>query len=157
MKTNTHDRARDLIAASPIEGISPSDTAWLQDHLAACAECANYAEASTLSRQVLHSVSFRVPPALVATTQARVRMRAVELRRRDQRLIPVLISCVLAFAIGIVTTPLLWQTFAWIGNAVRVPAILWQTGFILTWFAPAVLAAVLLLMLSERRPDAVAD
>ncbi len=157
MKTNTHDRARDLITASHIEGISPSDTAWLPDHLASCAECANYAEASTLSRHALRSVSFRVTPGLVAATQARVRMRAVELRRRDQRLIPVLISCAVAFAIGIVTTPLLWQTFAWIGSTVHLPAILWQTGFVLTWFAPAVLATVLLLMLRERRPDTVAD
>ncbi len=157
MKGNAHDHARDLIAASAIEGVSPSDATWLQDHLATCTECAKYADASTLSRQVLHSVSLRVRPSLVAATQARVRVRARELRKRDQRLIPVLISCALVFAIGVVTTPLLWQAFAWIGSAVNLPAILWQAGFMVTWFAPAVLAIVLVLALRDRRSESAAE
>ncbi len=157
MNTKPHDRAHALIAASSVEGVTPPDASWLQDHLVACTECARYAEASTLSRQALHSLSFRVSPALVAATQARVRMRAEELRERDQRLIPVVISCVLAFAIGVMTTPLMWQAFAWIGGVIHLPALLWQTGFVLTWFAPAILATVLLLMFRGHRPETAAD
>jgi predicted anti-sigma-YlaC factor YlaD len=157
MRNDIHDRARDLVTASSVEGLTPAETAWLHDHLASCSDCRQYSDAMALSRQALHSLSFRVNPSLIAATQARVHMRARELRERDQRLIPVLISCVLALAVCAVSMPLLWQTFAWIGNVVHLPSLVWQTGFALTWFVPAVLATIILLMLKEHRSETTAD
>lgn len=157
MKTELHDRARDMVAASSVEGLTPAETAWLEDHLSACADCSQYAQAAAMARQALHSLSFRVNPALVVATQARVRLRARELREREHRLLPVWISCIVAMAVGVVSTPYLWEAFAWLGGMAQLPPPVWQTGFALFWFAPAVLAAILLLMFRGHGLETTAD
>ena len=40
MNENLHERARQLLAESIVEGLVPADEAWLREHLAACADCA---------------------------------------------------------------------------------------------------------------------
>ncbi len=146
MKNQTHDRARDLITASSVEGLTAAESNWLQNHLADCRECSQYAKAASMARETLHAISFTVDPALVATTQMRVQLRARELRDREQRLIPVWISCIVALLVAVVTTPYLWEACAWVGGRANVAPALWQTGFVLCWFFPGLLALLVTLM-----------
>ncbi len=157
MKTDVHARARDLISASAVEGIAPADSAWLEAHPATCPDCARYAESVAFVRQALHSVAFTVNPELVRATQARVRLRARELREREHRLVPVWISCAVALAIAALSTPYLWGAFAWAGEKTRMSPMTWQGFFAVLWFAPALLAAILFLMFKRTGPETPAD
>lgn len=146
MKKQIHERARELVTLSSVEGISEADSMWLQKHMAECEECTQYAKSAAMARDVLHSISFKVDTGLVAATQMRTRMRAQELREREQKLIPIWISCVVALVVAAVSAPYLWQGFEWIGASAHWPSSVWQTGFVLFWVTPAVLAFALVLM-----------
>lgn len=80
-------------------------------------------------------------------------MRARELHQRDQRLVPLWISCLVAAVLAGVSTPYLWNAFAWLGRVTEMPTLVWQAGFALYWFAPAVLIAVILAMRDKHRPE----
>jgi len=43
------------------------------------------------------------------------------------------------------TLPLLWRFFAWMGERAGVSTLVWQTGFMFFFIAPALLVSVLLL------------
>ncbi len=154
MKEETHDRAHELVTRSSVEGLTEAESVWLQAHLAGCGDCAQYAEAAAGARQALRSVPFQVSPGLVALTQMRTRMRARELREREQRLLPVWIACIAALAVGAVSTPYLWEGFAWAGARFDLPMAVTGTGFAAFWFMPAVLAAAVMLMARGQRHEA---
>ena len=147
MKNQTHDRARDLITASSVEGLTAAESSWLQNHLVDCRDCSRYAQAASTAREALHSISFKVDPALIATTQMRVQLRARELREREQQLIPVWISCIVALVVAAVTTPYLWQACAWVGGRASLAPAFWQAGFVAFWLFPGMLALVVVLMI----------
>jgi hypothetical protein len=44
-----------------------------------------------------------------------------------------------------VTTPLLWQGFAWSGEQVGVARWVWETGFGFFWITPALVVSAFLL------------
>src|SRR5512146_1582026 len=52
----SHDRARSLIGARFLEPIDPSEDAWLEAHLAGCADCTRDAAAYEADRQLLRSL-----------------------------------------------------------------------------------------------------
>ena len=76
MTNQEHERAIDIITRQGVDDIPARDTAWLETHLAVCSECAEYASLMGSTGQLLRSVAVTASPALVATTQARVRARA---------------------------------------------------------------------------------
>jgi hypothetical protein len=45
----------------------------------------------------------------------------------------------------VLSIPLLWEGFAWIGNRGRVLDLVWQSGFVVAWLMPFGLIAALLL------------
>jgi hypothetical protein len=48
-------------------------------------------------------------------------------------------------------TPYLWQSFDMTGHWLHIPDLLWQMGFLVSWFTPAMTAAAVALWL---RPQA---
>ncbi len=157
MKNHLHDRARELVTLSSVEGLTQNESAWLQAHLAECGDCARYAEASSMARSSLRALSFKVDPSLVAVTQMRTRLRARELHEREQKLMPIWISCVVALLVAVVTTPCLWQVFAWIGGRVSIAPTLWRAGFIAFWFFPGILGLIVALMIRGAGSKAAAE
>jgi hypothetical protein len=143
MNPEIHERARRLIDAWQIEGISASDREWLDAHLAECSSCQSRVEANERALQALRTISFSVNPSLVSTTQARVRLRARELRENQVRMRALWISCALSWVLGVASAPFVWRAFQWIGIHAALPSLIWKTGFALWWLLPAGAVAIL--------------
>ena len=149
MNSDVHQRAQELIAAALVEGLPASEQAWLDEHLEGCAACAQSAAATRRAIEGLRWVAVNADPALVQATQQRVRLRTRELAERQQRWLPLAVSCGLAALLSLVTLTYLWQGFAWLGEQWGLPALAWQAGFVSAWFLPTSLAAVALWMQSR--------
>ena len=91
-----------------------------------------------------------ITPGLVSTTQARVRLRARELRENQVRMRALWISCALSWALGVASAPLVWRAFHWIGLHAGLPKMIWETAFALWWLLPAGAVAVLIVW-NQRR------
>jgi anti-sigma factor RsiW len=143
MNPEIHERACRLIDAWQVEGISAADREWLDAHLAECTACQAKSSANERALRVLRSNSLIVDPALVSTTQARVRWRARELRENQARLRALWISCGLSWLLGTLTAPLLWQAMAWLGRRFEVSQAIWIMAFVVVWLAPATVVGAL--------------
>lgn len=156
MTQGVHERARALL--SDQRAISSTEQVWLRDHLRSCGQCREYSEGLEQLIRALRSVPFAAKPALVRSTQSRVRMRATELRRRRERLWLVIVSCALVSLFAAASTAFLWRGFEWLGRWAQVPDAVWQVGFAMFWIAPTIAAGFLLLAhgthLAERNGSA---
>ncbi len=145
MKTDSHERARMLIALSGPEGLSGEEQAWLAAHLDSCASCRGFADNSRDAIRMLRTVSVTAGSSLVTATQRRVRQRALELQRQQERLWVVWVCCV-AVTIGTVfTTALLWGGLQWLGQQARLQDPVWQIGLISFGLMPAIITGIVLL------------
>lgn len=143
MNQEIHQRACRLIDAWHVEGISPSEREWLEAHLAECPACQGHMRASERALQTLRSYTVKVDPALVSTTQARVRWRACQMRDNQARLRALWISCGLSWLMGVLTAPLLWEGLAWLGRNFDFPRFVTILLFSFCWIAPATLVGAL--------------
>jgi len=143
MTRDRHDEAQALIALG--EGLSDAQQAWLRAHLDECEACRHYAEAASGVVRTLRSLPLAADSRLVRATQMRVRMRPRELQQRRERLVLVVWSCALVAISSALTTPLVWQGFAWLGRWSQMPGPVWQVGFALFWIAPTIAASLLFL------------
>jgi anti-sigma factor RsiW len=143
MNPDVHERACRLIDAWQVEGISAAEREWLEAHLAECTACGARVRANERALQVLRSNTVSVDPALVSTTQARVRWRARQLHENQARLRALWISCGLSWLLGTLTAPLLWEAMAWLGRHFELSPAIWITGFAIFWVAPASLVGAL--------------
>lgn len=143
MTRNAHDEARELIALG--EGLADAQQAWLRAHLDECEACRHYAEAANGVVRTLRSLPLAADFALVRATQMRVRQRALELQRQQERLW-VICVCGVAVTLGTaLTTAVLWRGFAWMGQQARLPDPVWQIGLVALGLMPAIVAGILLL------------
>jgi len=143
MNPDVHVRACRLIDASHVEGISAPEREWLDAHLAECTACRARVHANERALRAVRSNTVSVDPALVSTTQARVRLRAGELRENQVRMRALWISCTLSWVLGVASAPLVWRTFQWIGLHAALPNLIWETAFALWWLLPAGVVTVL--------------
>jgi hypothetical protein len=145
MTNHEHDRAIELITCRGVEDVAAADTTWLDLHLAACAECSDYAALTDSTGRLLRSVAITASPALVATTQARLRARAMYLQEQRSRMVLIAIS----FCIGAMSSALsawLWWRFGgWVAQHVGLSAAIVEPGILLFLLLPAVVIAGLLL------------
>jgi predicted anti-sigma-YlaC factor YlaD len=81
MTQNSHDEVRKLIATSAGD-LSEAQQTLLQGHLQECVACRDYAAAAAEIVRAVRAVPAVADPTLVRNTQARVRARAIELRKR---------------------------------------------------------------------------
>ena len=143
MTRNTHDEARELIALG--EGLSDAQQAWLRAHLDRCETCRHYAEAANGVVRTLRSLPLAADSRLVRATQMRVRLRALELQRQQERLWVICVCCVAVTLGTAFTTAVLWRGLAWMGQQARLPGPVWQIGLVALGLMPAIVAGILLL------------
>jgi len=143
MTRNAHAEARELIALG--DGLSGAQQAWLRAHLDECEACRHYAEAANGVVRTLRSLPLAADSRLVRATQMRVRFHASRLREMRERLWLVGMACLGVGLSATLTVPLLWQLFAWMGERAGVSTLVWQTGFMFFFIAPALVVSVLLL------------
>jgi len=147
-KPSIHERARMMIALG--ENVSASEQAWLMEHLASCAACREFGELAGEAIGLLRAVPVTAGANLVSTTQARVRRRAQELQRHQERMWVISVCCA-AVTIGTaISSFALWQGFVWAGLGAWLEPTTARFGFASFGFLalgamPAILAAVVLL------------
>ena len=137
MKLQDHERARRLLAADRVEGISRAESRWLDDHLSGCTDCANEVAALAAAIDVLHSVPVTAPAEMVRRTSLAVRLRAEQRMSKREPAVMLWIAAVLASAWAILTTPLTWAAFQWLGGFLHLGNMVWQIAFLMWWFLPA--------------------
>jgi Flp pilus assembly protein TadB len=143
MTRNTHDEAQELIALG--EGLPDARQAWLRAHLDECEGCRHYAEAANGVVRALHALPLAADSRLVRATQMRVRFHASRLRETQERMWLVGMSSLGVGLSATLTVPFLWRLFAWMGEWAGVSTLVWQTGFMFFFVAPALVVSVLLL------------
>ena len=153
MTRDIHQQAREWIALSGSDGLSDAQQTQLQAHLRECNLCREYADATSHVVRSLRSVPMTAGASLVQTTQARVRLRAHQLRQQQERFWVVGMACAGVGLSAAVTTPILWRIFSWMGNWAGVSGPVWQTGFTAFLIAPALLVSVLLLARGTQLTD----
>jgi len=143
MTHSTHERAQELIALG--ETLLAAQQTWLRAHLQECADCRDYAEGAGRVVRALRSQPLAADSALVRATQMRVRSRALELRRQQERLWVVCVCCVAVTVSTAFTTAAMWGGFAWMGQQARLSAPVWQIVLAALGWMPAIVTAILLL------------
>jgi anti-sigma factor RsiW len=144
MTEDIHERAIQLIDKMQVEGLSAEERGWLEAHLESCAQCQKRALETERALRALRSAAPRFDVSLVLKTQMRARIRARELTENVTRMRALWISCTLSWVLGVVSAPLLWRGFEWIGHRWAISRAVWMTGFALSWVAPAVVAAAVI-------------
>jgi anti-sigma factor RsiW len=145
MNSDPHERARLLITLSGPENVSNPDRSWLAAHLESCPSCHEFAESTGQTIRSLRGIPVTAGARLVSTTQMRVRQRALELQRQQERFWVICACCAAVTLCSAVTTAVLWRGFAWIGQQARFPAPVWEGSFVVIYLTPAVLVGILLL------------
>jgi anti-sigma factor RsiW len=150
MREDIHERAIRLFDKMQVEGITAEERDWFELHLESCAQCRKQAHATERALRALRSAVPRFNLTLVHTTRMRAQIRARELLEKEARMRALWISCILSWVLGVVSAPLLWQGFEWIGHRLAMPKAVWITGFALSWVAPAVVVAALIVWRQAR-------
>ena len=143
MNSELHTRAKKLIVADRVEGISAAEHDWLEGHLAECGECSTEASRVSAAIQAFRAVPMTASPDLVRRTSSIVLQRARQKRTARRESVPLWIATAVSAASMAYTSSYVWSALAWIGRFSHMPEILWQSGFLMWWFMPAsVLAGV---------------
>jgi len=145
VNADLHERARLLIALSGPDEVCSAEQSWLAAHLESCASCREFAENSRKTVRSLRATPIAADASLVSTTQMRVRQRAQELQRQQERLWVIVVCCAAVTLCTAFTTAVLWYGFAWIGQQARLSVPVWEAGFAAFCLMPAIFAAILLL------------
>jgi hypothetical protein len=144
MKDNIHERALHLIDKMQVEGLTAEERGELEAHLEGCAGCRQGARQTELALGALRSAVPRFDVTLALRAQMRARVRGREMVEHAARMRALWVSCALSWVLGVVSAPLLWRGFAWIGQRWALSRPVWITGFALSWVAPAVVAAAVI-------------
>jgi anti-sigma factor RsiW len=145
MSENVHQHAEQLFARSLVEGLSSSDQAWLEAHLRACADCARQTASTQELIRALRTVAVAVPRDLAARTQLRLRLRAQESAQRSTSSAVLWIITAASWLLGVLSAPLVWRGFAWLGGEFNLPRPMLELGFVLWWAVPALIAVAAVL------------
>jgi hypothetical protein len=145
MSDDLHTAAARLILQEQVEGITAEESEWLDQHLEQCADCAPLARRTAEALRSLRAVSIPLPPGLAERAQLRVYWRAEELEERSRDAWTMWVACGIAWILGILAAPLVWRGFEWIGGLAGLPSLVWETGFVVWWTVPALVAAIVLI------------
>jgi len=145
MSETVHQRAEELFARSLVEGLSSSDQAWLEAHLRECAECARRTASTQELLRALRDVPVAIPRDLAARTQLRVRLRAQESAQTSTSGALLWIITAASWLLGVLSAPLVWRGFTWLGGEFNLPKPMLELGFVLWWAVPALIAVAAVL------------
>jgi hypothetical protein len=143
MTRNAHDEARELIVLG--EGLSDAQQGWLRVHLGECEVCRHYADTANGVVRSLRSLPLAADSALVRATQMRVRLRALELQRQQERFWVICICCVAVTLGTAFTTAVLWGGLAWMGQQIQLSGPVWEIGLVTLGLMPAIVTGIVLL------------
>lgn len=150
VSTGSHERARRLIDVERVEGLTPEERRWLQDHLADCEACAGWEASAKAALRAFTSVSVVLPPGLAASASLRLREKAAELKQQRARNLALIVGCTLSWVAGVASAPLVWRLCAWFGAALDLPRIVWKLAFVCWWFVPIAAAGLVILWARSR-------
>jgi hypothetical protein len=149
MNDKLHQRAQQLFAQSLVEGLSSPDQTWLDAHLRDCGACAREIASTGQLLQALRTVPVAVPRDLVVRTQMRIRLRAQESAGTVGSGALLWIITAASWLLGILSAPLVWRAFAWVGLQLNLPKAVLEFGFVLWWTVPALIAVAVVLYQRE--------
>jgi hypothetical protein len=152
---NDHERAFELTCMAFAETISENDRRWLEQHLASCGDCRARNQQTDGMVAALKTVSISADVDLVQSTRRRVRALCLQRETRSRRMRPIWISSAFASAWMACTAPYLWQSFDLTGHWLQIPDLLWQMGFLVAWFTPALTGAAVALWLRPQLTHAL--
>ena len=141
MSENLHERALHFIAQQRVEGISTEEQTWLSAHLAECESCSLVQAQTAQALAAFRSMNIELPKNLAARTQLRVRLRAEELPTHNPGRLLLWVLTGFSWLVGVASAPLVWRGFAWLGEEFSLPKLVWQSGVVLWWLVPGLLAA----------------
>jgi len=142
---NDHERARQMLALGDAGQLPSADHAWLESHLEACESCRAFAQDASDVVRALRAIPVAADRSLVTATQMRVRVRAREMRQREERMWLVGVSCVAVTLTAGFTNLACWRGFTWLVERSHVSVATWPVAFVALWIVPALAASVLLL------------
>lgn len=145
MTENVHQRAQQLFAQSLVEGLSSDDQTWLDAHLRDCGDCVRQIAAARELLHALRTVRVTVPRDLATRTQLRVRLRAQQTAQPSTPGALLWIITAASWLLGILSAPLVWRAFAWVGSQLNLPKPVLEFGFVLWWTVPALVAVAAVL------------
>ena len=153
MKSELHARAKKLIVADRVEGISPEERDWLDSHLADCDECSTEASRLSAAIQTFRAVAMTASPDLVRRTSSMVLQRARQKQTPRRESVAVWIATAVSVASMAYSSPYVWSALAWIARFSHAPDIVWQAGFLMWWFMPATILAAAAAWRRARQQD----
>lgn len=145
MSENVHQRAQQLFAQSLVEGLNAAEQTLLEGHLRECPNCAQQTVATRELLSALRNVPVATPSDLAARTQLRVHLRAQEFAQTSNSGLLLWIITAASWLLGVLSAPLVWRGFAWLGAEFHVPKTVLQLGFVLWWTVPALVAVAAVL------------
>ena len=145
MTEDLHQRAESMLALGNTAQLSRAERDWLHSHLENCPACRAYEQKTQDVVTALRAVPLAASSQLVQRTQLRVRMRAQELRAKQERILVVSISIILVSVTALLTTMLGWRGFQWLGGHFQLSSTIWQFGFAMFWIGPVLGTALMLL------------
>jgi predicted anti-sigma-YlaC factor YlaD len=144
-----HERAQMMIASAEEASVagesSDADQSWLAAHLESCPPCREFQENSRETIRALRGIPITATSGLISATQIRVRQRALELQRQQERLWVVCICCAAVTISTVISTAFLWRGFEWMGQHARLSSPVWEGGFVVFYLLPAVFIGIVLL------------
>ena len=157
--SNQHQRAAELMFRALVESLGENERQWLDQHLAECVECAQHSGQTAEMVAALKTVSISAGINLVQHTRTRVQALCMRQEARSRRMRPIWISSAFASVWMACSTPYLWQSFDLTGHWLHIPDLLWQMGFLVAWFTPALTGAAVALwlrpVLTRATPSAI--
>jgi anti-sigma factor RsiW len=140
--SDEHIHAKELIVSGTA---SPADERWLQEHLAACSECAALLDRAQAVRSALRSAPLMADPKMVDATRRRALRFAAELQERESHRLWMRLSIGVAAVLAWVSMPLLWQAAQWVGAQTMQPQLTAVLVFLGFGLLPALLAGAAVL------------
>lgn len=144
---NDHERAFELSCMALGDSLTAGDQSWLANHLAGCSDCRAHDQQTQAAIAALKSVSIVAGNDVVQSTRRRMRELCLRSEARQRRMRPIWISSAFASVWMACSTPYLWQSFDLTGHWLHIPDLLWQMGFLVAWFTPALTGAAVALWL----------
>ena len=170
MTQSSHDQVRRLIATVATD-LSEAQQALLNGHLQDCGPCRDYAAATAEIVRAVRGVPLGADPRLVRNTQARVRARAIALRKRQQWQTLIALACpfvgqsaaitnpmrqhnvqfriwaafVIALSMSFVGSGLVYQMVKYLALPMHFDTAQVQAGVLVFWLLPSLCAALCLL------------
>ena len=146
------ETVKDLLLESRLQELEAEECRAVELHISNCVGCTAHLAAINFAKQTVHSILSNIlaGPDLVRATQLHTRAYAIELRQEEERMSPLWISAAAAGAWALLSLPLAWQGFEWIGHHAELPTMVWQSSAVVAWLMPVgMLTAFTLYMRGE--------